>query len=326
MSDLTPSHLRGSVFDFSQLKRPSAPVDARGTSSVAASQNAGAQTGTDDFDPTQPIPVPSLVFEANLQNLPDLLQLSSLVPILVDVFTNRTPISQALSDKLAAETLKRNGEFLLLRLDGDGNPQVLKAFQVEHLPSVTALLKGQSIPLFAGDQPEDVITNVVDRMLAVAKDNGVVGTVVVDAEVAAALPEEPELPPKHQAAFDLIDQGDYDGAIKQYQSILAESPADQLAVSGLAQVQLLKRVDGLDFAAIASSQPATAEEAKTKSDVFAVHGNFNEAFKVILDYFETAEKAERDVLREHLLDLFKVAPVEDPAVAQARIRLANLLF
>jgi thioredoxin-like negative regulator of GroEL len=47
---------------------------------------------------------------------------------------------------------------------------------------------------------------------------------------------------------------------------------------------------------------------------------------VILDFFETADQKDRDVLRAHLLELFKVVPKEEPALAKARVRLANLLF
>lgn len=317
MSDRTPSHLNSSVFDFSQLKRSAEPA---GQANTAAAQSVQSVTESGQ------LVVASLVLEATMQNLPEILKLSNQIPVLVDVFTARAETSATLSAKLVAEVERRDGTVLLLRLDGDANERLLGAFQVEHLPSVTALLKGQSIPLFAGDQPAEAISNIVDRMLAVAADNGVVGTAKVDPDAQLAVPEEPELPPKHQAAFELIDEGDYDGAIKQYQNILAESPADQLAVSGLAQVQLLKRVDGLDFAAIAGKPAVTADEATVKADVFAVHGDFDSAFNIILDVFETAEKAQRDVLREHLLDLFKVAPAEDQAVAKARIRLANLLF
>lgn len=331
----TPRHLQGSVVDFSQLRRASeahqaAPASAGGAASTKSASGAGFTGDQADhltgFDPSVPLTVPSLVFEATVQNLPELLKLSDLVPILVDVFTSRAAASTTLSERLVAEVQKRNGTLLLIRLDGDANPQLLRAFQVEHLPSVTALLKGQSIPLFAGEQSVEAISTVVDRMLAVAKDNGIVGTVVLDTEAAAAVEVEPELPPKHQAAFDLIDQGDYEGAIKQYQSILAETPADQLAISGLAQVQLLKRVDGVDFAEIASKDVASSADALLKADVLAVHGNFDAAFTVILDWFQTTEKAQQEALREHLLDLFKVAPQDDPAVAKARIRLANLLF
>lgn len=266
--------------------------------------------------------VPSLVAEVDAENLRGFLQLSEQIPILVDVYTSRTDASTQLSRKLEAEVNKRSGAFILLRLNSDKFPEFLQAFQVTQVPAVTALLKGQSVPLFAGDQPEEAISQVVERMLNVAKENGIVGSVEANPEAEV----EPALPPKHLAAVELIEAGEYGKAVGAYQEILNESPADELAVAGMAQASLLLRSANFDFDVLLESSPKTAQEAMQKADALVTYGQYSEGFNCILDSFETADQKDRDLLRAHLLELFKVVPKEEPALAKARVRLANLLF
>lgn len=287
------------TFDFSTLKKPAEPQQ-----------------------PETP-QVPSLIAELNNENLRGFLKLSEQIPCLVDVYTSRTDASGQLSEKLRAETLRRAGAFILLRLNADVLPEFLQAFQVQQVPAVTALLKGQSIPLFAGDQTADAIVEVVDRMLVVAAENGITQTVEVSEDAVEA---EPQLPPKHLAAIELLEAGEYAQAVAAYQEILNESPADDMATAGLAQAQLLLRTEQLDFDNALEQEPKTVEAAIQKADALVAYGKNEAAFAVILDFFETAEQKDRDVLRAHLLELFKVVPKEEPALAKARVRLANLLF
>lgn len=287
------------TFDFSTLRKAAEPEP------VAAPQ------------------VPSLIAEIDAENLRGFLKLSEQIPCLVDVYTSRTDASQALSEKLRAETIRRAGAFILLRLNADALPEFLQAFQVQQVPAVTALLKGQSIPLFAGDQTADAIVQVVDRMLVVAAENGITQTVEV---TEANLEAETQLPPKHLAAVELIEAGEYAKAVSAYQEILNESPADEIAIAGLAQAQLLQRTEQLDFDKALEQEPQTAAEAIEKADALVAYGRNEAAFSVILDFFETANQPDRDLLRTHLLELFKVVPKEEPALAKARVRLANLLF
>ena len=71
------------------------------------------------------------------------------------------------------------GRFLLATIDVDANPQLGQAFQIQSIPTVFAVLKGQPIPLFQGAQPEAQIRAVLTELLRVAAANGVTGTVDV---------------------------------------------------------------------------------------------------------------------------------------------------
>jgi len=285
------------------------------TGSTTAAAGPG-QTGT--------VRVAALVQDIAPAGLAKFVKVSEKVPVLVEFHTVRSEGSAALSRKLVAEVNRRGGEVLLLRLDGDSAGQLLQAFQIQGLPAVAALLLGQPVPMFNGDQEPEVISQVFDKLLQLAKENGVSQVAQVDAD--APQPEEPKLPPRHQAAQDAIEAGYYAKAVSEYEAALREAPADVLAATGLAQAGLLLRTDNLDLQKVLSEPSTTLESVLQKADVLAVIGQFEKSFQALLDTFEVADKEDREKLRGHLLELFKVAGSTDPAVAQARTRLTNLLY
>src|SRR5262245_52337224 len=85
------------------------------------------------------------VSEADFQDV--VLEQSMSVPVIVDLWTARAQQSvqtSAILDKLAAEYA---GAFLVARVDIDTSPALAQAFQVQTLPFVVAVIKGQPVPL-----------------------------------------------------------------------------------------------------------------------------------------------------------------------------------
>lgn len=234
-------------------------------------------------------------------------------------------------EKLAAEF---EGAFLLATVDVDANPQLAQAFQVQSIPSVYAVLKGQPIPLFQGAQPEVQVRQVITELLRVAAANGVTGRVVqgeaepADGDLAEEEVEE-SLPPHHQAAYDAIEAGDLDAAAAAYEAALAESPADELARLGLAQVKLLQRTQGAEpgaARAAAAAAPADVVAQMLVADLDVLGGHIEDAFGRLVDTVRITAGSERERVRVRLIELFEVVGVEDPRVASARLALANALF
>jgi putative thioredoxin len=232
-------------------------------------------------------------------------------------------------EKLAAEF---EGQFLLATVDVDANPQLAQAFQVQSIPSVYAVLKGQPIPLFQGAQPEAQVRQVITELLRGAAANGVTGRVATgepDAEVETEEPVEEELPPHHQAAYDAIEAGDLDAAIAAYQAALYENPADEMARLGLAQVTLLQRTQGADPAAARSAAavvPADVEAQLLVADLDLLGGHVEDAFTRLIDTVRLTAGPDRERVRVRLVELFDVVGTHDPRVASARLALANALF
>ena len=312
--------LAGAV-DLSALKakaeKRDAPAAPAGATSAAGPSAAGSSQ----------IPVRSLVIDAGIENLRELLGLSNDVPVLVDFKTSGVPGSSALTALLERLALEAKGQFILARVDADKQPEILEAFQLRQGGVAVALLKGQPVPLISADLDEAEVLARLGRVYEVAAQQGILGIAVVS-DAAPAAPS-PALPPRHQAAFDLIDRGDYDGAIAEYEAALREMPTDTLATAGLAQVRLLKRVDGIDFAEVLSSEPSPENPdalAATllKADACVASGHAGFGMNIVLDRF-AVQFADREALRTRLLEYFTILG-DIPEVAAARKRLTGLLY
>lgn len=307
MSDFMSRASLAGAMDLSSLRKPEPTLAAQNSAPIAG----------------EAIKVASLVLRGNQSNLKRLLEISNSVPVVIDFHTDRGDQSKALSPKLEALIKAQNGRILLVQIDIDAEPQIAQAFQITQAPSVIAVLKGQPVPLFSGDQPNEALLTVFDRMLQVAGENGLVGTVEVDENIVE---EAPRLPPRHEAAYAAIDAGNYAEAISQYEAQLAESPADALAKSGLAQAKLLLRTDKIDFEAILASAPEDLAGLLLKADAFVAVGHPAQGFSVILTRFVNSDAADRELLRKHLIELFEVCPPDSPEVSAARRTLASMLY
>ena len=313
----------GGAVDLSSLvnKAKANSTDATAAAAPADLSHVSALPGTDG-----PVEVASLVIDVSPAGLANFVKLSERVPVLVEFHTARSQGGAELSRKLAQDVVRRNGDMVLLRIDGDHAQvgELLRAFQVQSLPAVCALLLGQPVPLFNGDQTAEVIKQVLDKLVLLARENQVNqrATVVEGAET----PVEPPLPPRHAAAYDAMESGDYSKAIEEFEAALREAPADVVADGGLVQAKLLQRTEGLDLEKVLRDPATDIASVLQKADVLAVIGHFEKAFAAILDTFAVAQKDDREVLRSHLLDLFKVAGPTSPQVNQARAKLTNLLY
>ena len=321
--------LAGAV-DLSALKqRAQAPAGgaANSGSSAPGSPVAGAPSAAAPSAQPGQVPVRSLIIEAGVQNLRELLGLSNEVPVLVDFKTTGVPGSAAMTELLARLATEAAGKFILARVDVDKQPEILEAFQLRQGGVAVALLRGQPVPLISVDLDEAEVRARLSRVYEVAAQQGITGTAVVSGDAAPA--PEPALPPRHQKAFELIDAGDYDAAIAEYEAALREMPTDSLAIAGLGQVKLLKRVEGIDFAAVLSSEPSVDDSGALdatllKADACVASGHAEFGMNLLLDRF-AVQFGDRDVLRARLLDYFTILG-EDPLVSAARRRLTALLY
>lgn len=308
---MSRASLAGAV-DLSSLRKP----ESTNAPTTPAANSTGA--------PADLLKVPSLVAQGNETNLRNFIELSSQVPVIIEFYAGWSEQSKALTPKLTKLIQSFAGRVVLLQIDLDSNVNVAKAFKVGSAPTVLALLRGQPVPLFDGDQPEANIQVVFERVLEIAAENGIAGVVTVEGSAEADLP--PALPPRHQAAYDAIDAGDYPLAVSEYQAALRENPGDTLAATGLAQVNLLIRTEGIDFEKVLGSAPETAAEVLLKADACMAVGHPAQAFSTILTRFASVFGDEREVLRRHLLELFTICPPDLPELADARRQLAALLY
>jgi putative thioredoxin len=307
--------LRGAV-DLSALRnRPAAPSP----SEPAAGGPAGGNTAR-------------LVINVTDAMFPEVLELSKTVPVVVDLWAEWCGPCKQLSPVLERVVIEYAGRVVLAKVDVDANPQLAQAFRAQSIPMVVALVGGQAVPLFTGAVPEQQVRDVFAQLLQLAAQNGVSGSVGLGEQDSAdddGAAVEPALPPLHAEAFAAIESGDYAAAISAYERALAENPRDTDARAGLAQVQLLSRVQDADLQAAraaAASAPTDVDAQLLVADLDVAGGHVEDAFDRLLDLFAALPDDVRAPVRERLLELFGIVGDDDPRVIRARSRLASLLF
>lgn len=325
----TPAGLRGAVDLSSLVDRAQRPQQPSG----GPAAGPGAAPGAPGADGAV-VSVPSLVLDITDQTFQDVLELSSIVPVIVDIWAEWCGPCKQLSPILEQLTAEYDGRVLLAKVDADTNPQLVQAFQAQSIPTVAALIGGRPLGLFVGALPEAQVRDVYEQVLAAAEQNGVSGRVSVDGATPADAVEqgepEPEpLPPHHQAAYDAIEQGDYATAIQEYTTAIAQDPHDQMAVAGLAQVSLLDRLQGHtadDIRAAAAAGPSDVSAQLAVADLDISGGHVDDAFGRLLDLVPTVFGEDREALRVRLVEYFELIGTDDPRVVAARRRLANALY
>lgn len=279
-----------------------------------------------------PSPADRIVVETDDAGFGAVLELSRTVPVVVALWASWSEPSQALLGALERLVRARDGRLVLAAADADRSPQLVQAFQAQAIPTVVALVAGQPVPLFAGEQPDEVISQLFDQLLELGAQHGVSGRVESaegQPEASESAPVEPPLPPLHQEAYDAIERRDYEAAATAYRTAIAQDPRDTLAVAGLAQVNLLGRLAGKTLDEIRQAAAGAPDDLAAQLDVVDLDvsgGHVDDAFDRLLTMFPSLDADGQKLVRERLVELFEVVGTEDARVAAARRRLASLLY
>jgi putative thioredoxin len=313
-----PGNLRGAVDLSSLVNRRTPPAASAGAPAAPA-----APGGAPGANP--------LLLTAGDAEFDQVVQLSSRVPVIVDLRGSWSDQSQSMTALLEKVVVSYAGAFVLVGVDVESSPQLAQAFQVQSVPTVAAIIGGRPVPLFSGLVAEEQLRDLLEQVLQLAAQNGVTGTVPVEG-VAPAEGGEPEpepLPPHHQEAYDAIDRGDYAAAITEYETAIAQNPRDDLAVAGLAQVRLLARLQGRtldDIRSTAAAEPSNLDAQLAVADLDVSGGHVEDAFDRLLSMFPRLDADGKAAVRARLLELFEIVGQTDPRVNKARARLTGLLY
>ncbi|MBD2758357.1 tetratricopeptide repeat protein [Yimella sp. cx-573] len=310
---LNAAALRGAV-DLSSLAKPARP----------AAPPAGMPTAADGQ---------SYVVEVDDRTFGDAAQQSMQVPVILALWSSSQPQSREHIDALASMVNSYGGRMLLAVADITHALQLRQALQVQQVPMVLAIIGGQPLPLYVGEQPEDQVRGVLDQVLQAAQQNGITGR--VEGAAAPASPEadadqpEESFDENHEKAFAAIESGDYDAAIKAYEAALQANPDDEDARLGMGQVTLLKRTEGVDLntaRAEAAASPTDVAKQTIVADLDVLGGHIEDAFTRLIDLVKATAGDDRNQAREHLIGLFDVVGSHDPRVKKARTALMSALY
>lgn len=362
---LNAASLRGAV-DLSSLKKPQTG-SAAGPSGAAAgaaspgpgpvSASPGAQTpgppaqsaaaGVDDAQVAETFRHDGLVVDVTAENFQALAQQSMQHPVIIAVWAGSQPASLAPVAALARAVRKQEGRVLLGVADLDVAPEIGQVFaQLSQQAAqqgqpgqvlAAAFVQGQPIPI--PPVVEDAMAEeILQQIVQISVQNGVAGRVAgydpnasggLPPEDTDAVPQQEQLSPLHQLAYDAIDQGDYEGALAAFDQALADDPADEEARLARGQVKLMQRTQGADLQTArdaAAQNPADVHAQLTVADLDALGGHVDDAFARLIDVVKATSGDERNTVREHLIELFDVVGSSDPRVKKARTALMSALY
>ncbi|MBL1094529.1 MULTISPECIES: tetratricopeptide repeat protein [Streptomyces] len=271
------------------------------------------------------------VDEAGFQQ--DVLQRSTEVPVVIDFWAEWCEPCKQLGPLLERLANEYAGAFVLAKIDVDANQMLFQQFGVQGIPAVFAVVAGQPIPLFQGAAPEAQIRQVLDQLVQAAEQQfGIVGAQVDPQGAAEQAPAAPAPGPYDallEAASQALDAGDLGGAVQAYKNVLSDDPANPEAKLGLAQAELLRRVQDLDPQTVrkeAADNPADVSAQIRAADLDLVGGHVEDAFGRLVETVRRTAGDDREAARLRLLELFEVIGAEDPRVTAARTALARVLF
>ncbi|MEU2504742.1 tetratricopeptide repeat protein [Streptomyces sp. NPDC007863] len=263
----------------------------------------------------------------------DVLQRSAEVPVVLDFWAEWCEPCKQLGPLLERLAVEYDGRFLLAKIDVDANQMLMQQFGIQGIPAVFAVVAGQALPLFQGAVPEAQIRETLDQLIQIGEERfGLTGLTVdtgAEGDEPAARQAAGPYDALLEAAATALDAGDMAGAVQAYKNVLADDPEHPEAKLGLAQAELLGRVQGMDPQTVrknAADNPADVAAQIAAADLDLVGGHVQDAFGRLVETVRRTFGDDRDAARLRLLELFEVIGPEDPRVIAARQALARVLF
>ncbi|MEU2823706.1 tetratricopeptide repeat protein [Streptomyces sp. B27] len=308
-----------------------AAVKAAGEAKAKAEQARAQAARTGGTGAVTPAALVIDVDEAGFER--DVLQRSAEVPVVIDFWAEWCEPCKQLGPLLERLAVEYNGRFLLAKVDVDANQMLMQQFGIQGIPAVFAVVAGQALPLFQGAAPEAQIRETLDQLIQVGEQRfGLTGIAVDPDAPADAAPAEVPAGPYDallEAAASALDANDFGGAVQAYKNVLTDDPGNPEAKLGLAQAELLGRVQSMDPAAVrkeAAEKPDDVNAQIAAADLDLVGGHVEDAFGRLVEAVRRTTGDERNTARLRLLELFEVIGPEDPRVTAARTALARVLF
>ena len=223
---------------------------------------------------------------------------SRTVPVVVDLWASWCEPCRQLTPILEKAIAETSGAVELAKVDIEKNPEIAKAFRVQSIPAVYAMVDGAVADGFLGAKGEAEVREFVQRLLPT---------------------------PEMTEVERLIEAGD-EASLRAALEIESDSPA---AVAALAEL-LIAEGRGTEAITLLERVPDTPEIRRLTA-LARVHGSDDAAggtapdIEAELAGLLAAVKSDEDA-RQRFVDLLEVLGPDDPRTPAWRKRLSAALF
>lgn len=246
------------------------------------------------------------------------LRRSTQVPVVVVLYSQRSPGSVELVQTLERLVRESAGAWDLAAVEAEANMRIAQAFGVKGIPTVVAVAGGRPLADFEGAQPEPQVRQWLSAVVEA------VGGQLEGGEQ----PQEPAEDPRFTAAEAALERGDMAGAEAAYAAIIAAEPGNEEAKSALRQLRFLSRAQAISDSAIATADadPANVDAALDAADVEMLSQRPDASFDRLIAVIKKTAGDDRTKARTRLLELFELFDPAEPFVVAARRKLAAALY
>jgi len=246
------------------------------------------------------------------------LRRSMQVPVVVALYSQRSPGSVELVRTLERLVAEGGGAWELATVEAESNMRIAQAFGVQGIPTVIAVAGGQPLADFQGAQPEPQVKQWL---------SAVIDAVAGKLEGGGTEPQPAE-DPRFTAAEAALERGDMAGAEAAYEAIIAAEPGNEEAKSALRQLRFLSRAQAIPDSAIATADadPTNVDAALDAADVEMLHQRPDASFDRLIALIKKTAGDDRTKARTRLLELFELFDPAEPFVVAARRKLAAALY
>ena len=273
------------------------------------------------------------ITQENLVN--ELLPLTHQIVAIIICWSPRSPESVKLVELLGdlqKADVSPDGQprWILGTVNVDAEAALATALQVKAVPFALAIIQEQMVPLFETIPTPEQVKLVIQKVLTLAAERGV-GEAPAITQQAAPTEAAPE--PEELEAIAAIEAGNFAGAVAAYKKWMARAPHEQMAQLGLAQAELLLRIDGVDLETAirqADVEPSNLAAQILAADAAIAMGDYQGAFDRMIRTVKSSAGDEKKAARDHLLQLFNLVDANDPelgpVIVKARQQLASALY
>ncbi|WP_145585040.1 co-chaperone YbbN [Yersinia intermedia] len=272
-------------------------------------------------------------------NLHQTLEQSMAVPVLFYFWSERSQHCLQLTpvlDKLAAEYA---GQFILARVDCDAEQMVASQFGLRSIPAVYLFKDGQPVDGFQGPQPEEVIRELLQRVLPKPEELKVAEAVQLLSEgnVQEALPLLKDAwalsGQNSEIGLQLAEVQIQLNRSEDAEAVLATIPLqdrDTRYQGLIAQIELLKQAaDTPEIQQLQqqlTEQPDNVELAVQLALQLHQVGRNEEALELLLSHLKKDLAAANGTARKTLMDILAALGTGDALAAKYRRQLYSLLY